>query len=442
MKTKFFSRFDFFLIIVTSILVTLGIFFIYSSNINSDGILVIKKGAIAEHVKQIIFASIGLIVIIFFALFDYRKYDDYSWILYGILIAVLIYTKFFGAELNNARSWIKVGTFTLQPSEFGKIIFIIVLAKYLYKSEGENQLKRFIISILIMLLPLGLILIQPDLGTAIVYVPIFLFICLFAGIPIKYILYILSLGVFTILFTVLPIWNTNLRDKPLQIINLLTNMKLRFILIAVLTIITLLSFVIKRYFHGPKFIYWFIYVFSILALSLILSLVVGKILKPHQISRLIIFINPYVDPRGDGWNIIQSRIAIGSGGAFGQSFLQGTQSHLNYLPEQSTDFIFSILSEELGFVGCFIVFVLYMCLLIRSLIIIWKCPNRFGINVAAGIFGMLSFHFFVNIGMVIGIMPVVGIPLLFLSYGGSSLLTGCMAIGLLQSVNYRKNEFN
>ena len=153
------------------------------------------------------------------------------------------------------------------------------------------------------------------------------------------------------------------------------------------------------------------------------------------------FLNPNTDPRGAGWNIIQSKIAIGAGGIFGRGYLNGSQSHLRFLPQQSTDFIFSIFSEEFGFAGGCVIFLLYLCIFIRILYIIKKCPNTYGIYIASGILAMFAFQFFINIGMVMGMMPITGIPLLFLSYGGSSLLTSMTCIGLVMNINYRRKEF-
>ena len=185
---------------------------------------------------------------------------------------------------------------------------------------------------------------------------------------------------------------------------------------------------------------WISYCFSILAFSLIGSMMFSKVLKYYQIKRLIVFMNPNTDPLGSGWNIIQSKIAIGAGGPVGQGFLRGTQSHYRFLPQQSTDFIFSILSEEMGFLGGCLVFFLYLAIFIRVLVIMRHCPNHFGTYISSGIFGMITFHFFINVGMVMGIMPITGIPLLFLSYGGSSLLTVMTCMGLLMSINFRKKD--
>jgi len=200
----------------------------------------------------------------------------------------------------------------------------------------------------------------------------------------------------------------------------------------------MLAFIVRKYFHGPKYYFWISFISAIIAIGLSASAVTGKLLKDYQIRRLIVFMDPSVDPRGSGWNIIQSKIAIGSGGFAGRSFLHGTQSHYRFLPQQSTDFIFSILSEEFGFLGGILVFGLYMLIMFKTVYIIKNASDRFGMYIASGILGMLIMHFFINTGMVMGIMPITGIPLLFLSYGGSSLLTAMTCAGLLMSINYRR----
>ena len=435
MKNKVLSMFDYFLILVIAILVTMGVMFIYSSSINSEGLSVTN-----EYKKQIIWAAIGFVLLIIATLYDYRRLENISPWFYIGLILILIYTRIFGRLVNGAKSWIGIGEFGIQPSEFGKIFFILYLARYLDNSKNENQLKRFLIAMAIMMLPMGLILIQPDMGTASVYIPIFLFMCFIADIPVRYILYVLAIGLLTIIFAILPVWNSEIAEHPYSIITILTNTKFRVILIFTTSFIASVSLILRRYFHFPRYMIWISYGFSIIAISLIGSMAFSKVLKYYQIKRLIVFMNPYKDPLGSGWNIIQSKIAIGAGGPVGQGFLNGTQSHYRFLPQQSTDFIFSILSEEFGFLGGCIVFTLYLGIFIRILMIIRQCPNRFGTYIASGIFGMLTFHFFINVGMVMGIMPITGIPLLFLSYGGSSLLTVMTCMGMLMSINYRKKD--
>ena len=435
MRNKWYTMIDYITLLAVLTLVTIGILFIYSSSINSDGVSVTN-----EYIKQIIWASIGFVLMIFITFYDYRRTEALSIYLYILLILLLIYTRLFGRYVNGAKSWIGIGEFGVQPSEFGKIFFMLFLARYLDNSVNESPLKRFIVATGILLVPMGLILLQPDLGTSSVYLPMFLVMCFIAGIPIRYIMYMILFGLFTILFAILPVWNSEISATPIAAINILTSSKLRIILILSVMLITLLGIVIRRYFKGPNYIFWITYFSSIISLSLIFSLVFGKLLKDYQIKRLIIFMNPNVDPLGAGWNIIQSMVAIGAGGIKGQGYLMGTQSHYRFLPQQSTDFIFSILSEEFGFVGGCLVFALYLMILIKLLFIIRKCSNRYGCYICSGILGMFIFHFIVNVGMVMGMMPITGIPLLFLSYGGSSLLTAMSCIGFMMSVNCRKNE--
>lgn len=436
MKNKFFSMFDYFLVILVTTLVCFGILFIYSSSINSDGISVTR-----EYYKQLIWAGIGFVLMIIVTVYDYRKTNtSFSSYLYGLMLLLLIYTLIFGKNVNNAKSWVGIGSFGIQPSEFCKIVYIVFLAKFLYNSNNDNQLVRFGFAILIMLAPMGLTLLQPDLGTASVYIPILLIMCFFAGIPLRYIMYVLCFGCLTILFAVLPVVNNVIYHGALQYVSILSVGKLRAVLLLTTALITLIALIVKRYFHIKKSTYWVEYFFSIITLALICSLVLTKVLKPYQIQRLIVFINPDVDPLDTGWNIIQSKIAIGAGGLFGRGFLGGTQSHYRFLPQQSTDFIFSILSEEWGFMGGLLVFGIYLLIVIRILIIMKQCTSEFGVYICSGILAMFGFHFFINVGMVMGIMPCTGIPLFFVSYGGSSLLTGMVSIGMLMSINYRRKE--
>lgn len=436
MRESILEKFDYLLFLCVFILVFMGIAFIYSSGVNSSGVLMTN-----EHIKQIIWGIIGLVFLVFFALLDFRKFERYSLYMYFFLIFILIYTRIFGRYVNGARSWLGIGDFGVQPSEFGKIFFTIFLARYLDISINDNQLKRFIVAIMIFLGPFVLIMLQPDLGTATVYVPIFFFMCYMAGIPIRYILFLLFTGVAMVSFTVLPVWNEFIAHNSVVAITALTNFKLKLILIVATSSIFLISVVVRRYFQGPKYYYWIAFVFSIISIGLVLSIGASKVLKEYQIQRLIVFMDTSVDPLGSGWNIIQSKIAIGSGGLFGRSFLHGTQSHYRFLPQQSTDFIFSILSEELGFLGGVVVFGLYMVIMFRILFIIKNTSNRFGLYIASGFLGMFMIHFFINVGMVMGMMPITGIPLLFLSYGGSSLLTAMTAVGILMSISSRKYDF-
>ncbi|MGI5069774.1 rod shape-determining protein RodA [Treponema pectinovorum] len=435
MKTKIYQAFDYFLLFCVLVLVCLGIMFIYSSGINSEGVNVSN-----EYIKQIIWAGIGFALMLFIAVSDYRRLDRYVAYLYVFCAAILIYTKLFGRYVNGARSWIGFGGFGIQPSEFCKILYILFLAWYLERYKNEDPLKRFLFAFAIFLLPTALILLQPDLGTAMVYIPIFLLMCFVAGFPLRYIALVFLCGMLTVIFAVLPIYQSEIAHVSYTAINILTSSKLRLLVIIASASICFIGIFGKIFLPENKYFYWIAYFFGIVCVALIFSKLAGSVLKDYQIKRLIVFIDPDSDPRGSGWNIIQSKIAIGSGNFLGQGFLRGTQSHYRFLPEQSTDFIFSILAEEFGFFGGILVFLLYFGLLIRIVYIMRGTNNEFGYYICAGILAMFFFHFIVNVGMVMGIMPITGIPLLFLSYGGSSLWTALFCVGLVMSVNSHKFE--
>jgi rod shape determining protein RodA len=434
-KNQVFSLFDWWFFFPTLILILFGIACIYSSGMDSAGNVIST-----EYLKQIIFASTGLVLMILAALFDFRKYTRYSPALYIGINVVLLFTCFFGKVVNGARSWLGFGSFGIQPSEFGKIVFILFLAWFLESSRSMVQTRRFLLALGILVVPMGLILMQPDLGTASVYIPIFIVMCFLAGIPVRYLLVIIGAGMLTVIFTMLPVWADVIYRKPLRFIQIFSSTKLRLIVIAASALITSLGFIGYLQFRNRYYLAT-AYVFAVLTFSLLASVGAGKVLKDYQIKRLIVFLDPNTDPLGSGWTIIQSMIAIGSGGLRGQGFTHGTQSHYRFLPQHSTDFIFSILSEEWGFLGGMIVFILYFVILIRIITIIKSTMNFYAVLVAAGILGMFFFHFLVNIGMVMGMMPITGIPLMFLSYGGSSLWTAMICIGLLMGINSRRLQF-
>ncbi len=434
-KFLVFRLFDYVLFLPVLALVAIGISFIYSSGVNSEGVSVSN-----EYIRQIIFAVSGIILMMVCAIFDYRKLARSIPIIFIGFLLVLIYTLLFGRIVNGARSWLGFGSFGVQPSELGKIIYIIFLAWYLERSQKTVPIKRFFIALSIMLLPMGLILIQPDMGTASVYLPIFLTMIFAAGLPILYIVLIIATGALSLVLTVLPILNEEIFNQSIAFVQVLIDTRLRLIVIVALGAITLIA-IVGLFLYKHKYYFWISCIFGVLTTSFIASIFGEIILQDYQIRRLIVFLNPDIDPLGSGWNIIQSKIAIGSGGFLGQGFLQGTQSHYRFLPQQSTDFIFSILAEEIGFIGISFVFLLFGIFFFRILYIMKNTKNTYGYYIVVGILAMFFFHFMVNVGVAMGIMPITGIPLFFLSYGGSSLWTAMIAIGLLKNIYYRRLDY-
>lgn len=323
--------------------------------------------------KQGIFLIGGLIIAGGSLYFDYRKLYRFVPALYVVNAIMLLVVKFAGTSALGAQRWIQIGPFTLQPSEFAKLIMIICLARLLSNNKtGYRTWKSLIPVAGLMALPTLLIFIQPDLGTSLV----------FAAITFG-MLYICGL-----------------------------NMKL-----------------VKRALIGFVVIFPFIWSF---------------VLHSYQKMRILVLFNPSVDPYGSGYHVIQSKISIGSGGFVGQGLFAGTQSQLNFLPENHTDFIFSVIGEELGFIGAIFVLFLYFVLLYRTLMISRSSGDSsgdsFGSLLACGIFSMWLFQIFINVGMTLGIMPVTGIPLPFMSYGGSALLMNLLCVGLLMNIYLRRKK--
>jgi rod shape determining protein RodA len=424
---------DYVLLLATVVLAVFGVLFIYSSAVTSTGVLVSE-----EYIKQIIWVIAGLFIVLILAMVDYRRLRDLTVYLYLGTLALLVYTCLFGKLVNGARAWIGIGSFGIQPSEFAKISTIILLARYLDDTRRSSTgFFRFIVSCLIVLVPMGIILVQPDFGTSLVFIPILVTMAFVAGISMQYIFFLIACISITAVLTVLPLWQRNIMHNTIPSLEILTNS--RFVLscmvaLGVIAGIALIGFLLYK----RRYFFWILYSSMIVILSLGLSYVARRVLRDYQIQRLIVFLDPDVDPQGAGWHIIQSITAIGSGGLTGKGYLQGTQSHYRFLPQQSTDFIFSIFTEEWGLLGGLLVFVLFLLICLRLVRIMRTTSDCFGVYIAAGLAGVYVFHFLVNVGMTMGIMPITGIPLLFMSYGGSSIISAMTGIGLALSIYVRR----
>ena len=426
-------KIDYLLLLPVLTLIVFGILFIYSSGITSEGVQVSN-----EYKRQIIWASVGLVAAIVLSIINYRRFYNISVYIYILSLLPLIYTLLFGHVIYNASRWIRIGSFSLQMSEFVKISVIILLARFLADTDhNRTSFSRFAVSCIIVFIPTGIVLLQPDLGTALVYIAILLTMIFTAGVSMRYVALMISCIALTGIFLVLPLWQTFILKRSIPFLALLTNP--RIIVITMIFFLLIAAIAMIGFFRfKKKYFFWLIYSSAIIVFSLGASYAARIVLKNYQIMRLIVFLDPNVDPRGAGWNIIQSVTAIGAGGLTGRGYLQGTQSHYRFLPEQSTDFIFSIFSEEAGFLGGLIVFTLFLVIINRILFSYKKTADPFAKYVCTGLAGMISFHFIVNVGMTMGIMPITGLPLLFMSYGGSSILCSMIGIGLVLSIYIRR----
>ncbi|MDR2150562.1 MAG: rod shape-determining protein RodA [Spirochaetaceae bacterium] len=435
-KANYILRIDFILILSTLGLIIVGIFFIYSANITiSTGVPITD-----EYRRQIVWGVAGLCLIFTLCFIDFRRLYKISIHLYIATLLILLYTYKWGRVVNGARAWIGIGTFGIQPSEFAKITTILLLARYLDSSrQNSTSFFRFLVSCIIALVPMGLILIQPDFGTSLVFIPILLLMTFIAGVSMRYIVFVIALITLTSFFTVMPLVQSYILKTAIPVFEMFSNTTITLITSGALAVILLcalagLAFSRKQYF------FWIAYCSAISSLSLGSSFLVRKILKEYQLKRLIVFLDPNVDPQGAGWNIKQSMTAIGSGGFWGKGYLNGTQSHYQFLPQQSTDFIFSIFAEESGFVGGAFVFSLFLLICLRLIRIAKITVDPFGRYISAGLAAVYIFHFTINVGMTMGIMPITGIPLFFMSYGGSALLSSMLGIGLAMSIYIRRFE--
>ena len=432
MRARDLLEIDYFILLAVTALMATGIMFIYSSGVNSSGVLVSN-----EYIKQIVWASVGLAAALVLSMVNYRRFYNFSLYLYLISLIPLVYTLFFGRLFHGTR-WLRIGIFGFQASEFVKITTIIFLARYLTDTRrSTGSFVRFLVSCLIVFFPMAIVLVQPDLGTSLVFIPILLSVTFIAGLSMRYMVFSVSCISLTGFLIVLPLWQTHILRRTLPALAALTNPRIVVIIILALSIIMAIALFGYLKFR-KRYFFWLLYVVAIIVFSLGASYAARGVLRNYQIMRLIVFLDPNVDPRGAGWNIIQSITAIGAGGVTGQGFLRGTQSHYRYLPEQSTDFIFSIFSEEMGFAGGIAVFTLYLIICLRLMRIIKITADPFATYICAGLAGMFSFHFLINVGMAMGIMPITGIPLLFMSYGGSSLMSAMLGIGLALSIYVRR----
>jgi rod shape determining protein RodA len=433
MRLRDILEIDYLLLLPVMALMVIGILFIYSSGINSSGVLVSN-----EYIRQIIWASTGLTIALVLSLVNYRRFYNFSLYIYLLALIPLVYTLVFGRMIRDSARWLRIGSIGIQVSEFVKITTILFLARYLADTRrAAGTFARFIVSCVVVFVPMGMVLIQPDLGTALVFIPILLTMAFVAGLSMRYIVFSISCIALTSVLTVLPLWQMFILRQSLPFLAVLT--RARSVAIAILALGIIMVIALIGYLkYRKRYFFWILYVVAIIVISLGVSFAARSFLRNYQLMRLIVFLDPNIDPRGAGWNIIQSVTAIGAGGLAGQGFLQGTQSHYRYLPEQSTDFIFSIFSEEMGFIGGIVVFTLFLIICLRLLRIMRITADPFAINICAGLVGMYSFHFLVNVGMTMGIMPITGIPLLFMSYGGSSMVSAMLGIGLALSIHARR----
>lgn len=349
--------------------------------------------------RQLMFIMASFIIIMGIVILDMRFYETFAYVLYGVIIVALFLVPIVGKEVGGNKAWLGVGSFGVQPSEFAKFVVALAVAKYM-GSVGfrMDNLRNQAVLFAMIGLPMLLILAQKDTGTALVFTS---FILVFFREGMSPFLMIVGLCAAVIFILTLLV--------PNQL----------YLHAAIVSVLLLLIILGKK--KIKRIVLLTLGAVIIMGVIESVDYVVTNVLKPHQQNRVKALINPDADPLGYGWNVTQSKIAIGSGGLIGKGFLKGTQTKFDFVPEQSTDFIFCTIGEEHGWIGSLIVVVLFTTFFFRILFIAERQKNRFARVYAYSVVCIFFFHFAVNIGMTIGLFPVIGIPLPFFSYGGSSL---------------------
>ena len=406
MARRPFRRMDWGLLFSTLALVTIGLVLVYSA---SQGPALGGRGGL--FTRQLMWLGLGSFAYLVMAVIPFRFWEEYSHFLYTAAMVILVLVLLIGVERDGAKRWLVVAGFQFQPSEMAKLATILLLARVLARPRFDpGNLSHMVPAIGIALLPFVLILVEPDLGTSL-SLPVALVAMLFwAGLPL---VVILTLG------------------APVMSIFLSWNLWVWLAYIVMVTVFLMFTRMKK------------IVMVGVLAVSMTLGAATPMLwntLKPYQQKRILTLIHPEVDPLGSGYQPFQSKVAIGSGGWLGKGFLQGTQKGLAFLPHTHTDFIFSVLGEEFGFLGCVAVLLLFTWFIARGLSIAAKSRSRFASLMVVGICSMVMFHVVVNVAMTMALAPVTGLPLPFLSYGGTFLLVTMAGAGLLMNAALRRNE--
>ncbi len=386
-------------------LVAIGLAAIYSATYDAH--------ASAYFYKQLLWAIGGIGIFIVMTVLPFRVLQLVAYPSYLFTILLLIAVLLFGKTVSGSTSWFNLGALRIQPSEFAKVTTVLALANYLSRSDVSlRNFRDLMVAAGFVMLPVALIMMQPDTGTAIIYLGMF-FPLLYWGEAAR----------FTLLAIIAPV-----------VAGVAALFGTTPFLIAVV-IMGVLLYITKEH-HLVAAI-----VFSVMVLVGVSVQFIYDGLKPYQQKRIATFLDAEADPQGAGYNVIQSKVAIGSGGVLGKGYLKGTQTQLNFIPEQWTDFIFCVPAEEFGFLGGAIVLLLFMLLLIRGVKLASIVKNPYASFIAIGITSIFGTHILMNVGMSLGLLPVVGIPLPFLSYGGSALITNVTMVGILMNLYANRKEY-
>lgn len=418
-KENIFKNIDWYLVITYFLLVIFGWISIYAAGYkpNVSSIFDISQ----NYGKQLIWIVASIVLILIILMIDPKFFSALSYTFYAICILLLIGILMFGSEIGGAKSWFKIGSFAMQPSEFTKIFTNLAIAKYLSSININNNNKYTKLKIAFIIgLPILLILLQNDTGSALVY--------------LAFIIVLFRDGFFK---------NTIIIGTVLIILFIATLLLGKILILQILAglLLLMILFLLKKFKKHKKAILKLVGIFAICSVYILsVDYIFENVLQYHQRTRIEILLGKKTDPHGAGYNVNQSKIAIGSGGFTGKGFLKGTQTKYNFIPAQSTDFIFCTVGEDFGFIGALTIIVLFLFLIIRIIILAERQRSKFSRLYGYGVASILFFHFSINIGMTIGLFPVIGIPLPFFSYGGSSLWSFTILLFIFIKQCTQKNE--
>ncbi len=399
------ESFDYKTFLLAVVLACIGLLAVNSATYNS--------GMHSFFMKDLLWQVTGIIVAFAIMFSSNRFLENGAYFFYAITILLLVFVLVAGKKVASHTSWIGLLGVGGQPSELAKVASILTLSKFISEKANERtQWQTIGIAAGIVGLPMILTILQPDLGTTIVYLAIFFPILFWAGLP------------------------------PIVIVALVAPLAIvvaEFTGTAVL-LITVVAFGVLFFILSRKKLFAVTLSFVAVAFGLFMEYFYRKLLQPHQQKRIQIFLNPNLDPQGAGYNALQARVAIGSGGLFGKGYLHGAQTQLRFVPARWTDFIFTVIGEEFGFMGAAVTLLAFGALFFRGIRIAELVKTRFASLASVGITSVLLFHVFVNIGMNVNLAPIVGIPLPFISYGGSSILADWMMVGILLNFYAHRKE--
>ncbi len=431
------SSIDFVLMISMALLALIGFAIVYSA---------LSTSPLGQNVfrTQLIALPVAVGAFIFGWLFNYQIYSEQYKNLYIFIMALLIGVLVFGVTQRGSHSWFRLGIISFQPSEICRIATILITAAFLQRQKQNIKEFKVLIWLGLILLPIfGLIMMQPDFSSVVVTAPALLVLLFAAGVNIYYFGLILAFGltagIFPILWTYLGL-NPELSNNFFAQIILSLRDNIWYILgfsIFIFVACWLFKQLLKQFRIDVSGVLVFILAGAILS-GFLSGLFVEKKMKPYQRKRVEAFLAPKSDPKGASYNVLQAQIAMGSGGVFGKGLFSGTQSRLGFVPERHTDFILAVLGEETGLLGTLAVLLLYLILLWRTTLIATLSSDLYGYLVCCGIFGIFFTYLIINFGMLIGLVPVAGIPLPFISYGGSNLVASMWAFGIVENIYRRR----